>query len=167
MLLCNISRTFLRNLEEDKKCDQSNETIESESSVVSYSWWHHGLWPTRLLRPWDFPGKSTGVGCHFLLQGIFPTQGSNPGLLNCRQMLLPSEPPGNPNETIRAAFFSEGNETVQGLAFPSLTLRNRNSVPLKPLYQHENVDSVLCAIISFWKFLRKTPALGNITCKQC
>ena len=40
-----------------------------------------------LLRPWDFPGKSTGVGCHFLLQRIFPTQGSNPGLLLCRQML--------------------------------------------------------------------------------
>ena len=33
------------------------------------------------------PSKSTGVGCHFLLQGIFPTQGSNPGLLHCRQML--------------------------------------------------------------------------------
>ena len=32
---------------------------------------------TRLLRPWDSPGKNTGVGCHFLLQGIFPTQGSN------------------------------------------------------------------------------------------
>ena len=27
------------------------------------------------LRPWDYPGKNTGVGCHFLLQGIFPTQG--------------------------------------------------------------------------------------------
>ena len=41
----------------------------------------------RLLRPWDFPGKSNGVGCHFLLQGIFPIQGSNQGLLHCRQML--------------------------------------------------------------------------------
>ena len=38
------------------------------------------------LCPWDFPGKSTGVGCHFLLQRIFPTQGSNPGLPHCRQM---------------------------------------------------------------------------------
>ena len=47
----------------------------------------HGLKPTRLLCPWDFPGKDTGVGCHFLLQGIFPTQGSNPGLLHCRQIL--------------------------------------------------------------------------------
>ena len=45
----------------------------------------HGLQPTRLLCSWDFPGKSTGVGCHFLLQGIFPTQGSNPGLQHCRQ----------------------------------------------------------------------------------
>ena len=36
------------------------------------------LEPTRLLCPWDFPGKNTEVGCHFLLQGIFLTQGSNP-----------------------------------------------------------------------------------------
>ena len=36
---------------------------------------------------WDFPGKSTGVGCHSLLQGIFPTQRLNPGLPLCRQML--------------------------------------------------------------------------------
>ena len=41
----------------------------------------------RLLHPWDFPGKSTGVGCHFLLQGILLTQGSNPGLPCCRQTL--------------------------------------------------------------------------------
>ena len=40
-----------------------------------------------------FQGKNTGVGCHFLLQRIFPTQGSNLGLPLCRQMLLPSEPP--------------------------------------------------------------------------
>ena len=36
-------------------------------SVVSDCSWPHGLQPTRLLRPWDFPGKSTGVGCHCLL----------------------------------------------------------------------------------------------------
>ena len=35
--------------------------------------------PARLLCPWDFPGKNTGVGHHFLLQGIFPTQALNPG----------------------------------------------------------------------------------------
>ena len=38
-----------------------------------------------LLCPWNFPGKNTGVGCHSLLQGIFLTQGLNPGLLHCRQ----------------------------------------------------------------------------------
>ena len=42
---------------------------------------------TRLLCSWDSPGKDTGVDCHFLLQGIFPAQGSNPGLLHCRQTL--------------------------------------------------------------------------------
>ena len=49
--------------------------------VVSDSLWTHGLYPSRLLCPWDYPGKNTGLGCHFLLQGIFPTQGSNSNLL--------------------------------------------------------------------------------------
>ena len=56
-------------------------------SVVSDSLRPHGLWPAGLLCPWDSPGKNTGVGCHSLLQRIFPTQGSNPGLLHCRQIL--------------------------------------------------------------------------------
>ena len=47
----------------------------------------HGLQPTRLLYPRNSPGKNTGVGCHSLLQGIFPTQGSNLGLLHCRQFI--------------------------------------------------------------------------------
>ena len=51
---------------------------------------------TRLLHPWDFLGKSTGVGCHFLLQGIFPTQGSNPGLPDCRQTLYHLSHQGSP-----------------------------------------------------------------------
>ena len=38
--------------------------------------------------PWTFPGKNTGVGCHFLLQGIFPTQDSNLSLLLCRQIFF-------------------------------------------------------------------------------
>ena len=51
---------------------------------------------TKLLHPWDFQGKSTGVGCHFLFQGIFLIQGSNPGLLHCRQMLYPLSHQGSP-----------------------------------------------------------------------
>ena len=43
-------------------------------SVVSDSLWPHGLQPARFLCPWNFPGKNTGVGCHFLFHGICPTQ---------------------------------------------------------------------------------------------
>ena len=46
-----------------------------------------GLWPTRLLCPWDFSGKNTRVGSHSLLWGIFLTQEPNPGLLHCRRPL--------------------------------------------------------------------------------
>ena len=42
----------------------------------------HGLLPTVVLCPWSFPGKITEVGCHFLLQGIYPTQGLNLNLLH-------------------------------------------------------------------------------------
>ena len=65
-------------------------------SVVSDSLRFRGLSPTRLLRPWGFPGKNSGVGCHFLLQGIFHTQGLNPGLPHCRQMLYPLSHKGSP-----------------------------------------------------------------------
>ena len=49
-----------------------------------------------LLCSWDFPGKNTGVGCHILLRGTFPTQGSNPSvlcLLHCRPILYLSGKP--------------------------------------------------------------------------
>ena len=51
------------------------------TSVLSDSLSPDGLLPTRLLCPWDFPGKTTGMGCHALLHGIFLTQGSNLHLL--------------------------------------------------------------------------------------
>ena len=55
----------------------------------------HGLQPPRLLCPWDFPGKNSGAGCHFLLQGIFPTQRANLGLLHRRQILYHLNHQGN------------------------------------------------------------------------
>ena len=51
-------------------------------SVVSSSLQLHGWQPTSLLCPWNFPGRNTGVGCHFLLQGIFLTWGLNTCLLH-------------------------------------------------------------------------------------
>ena len=69
-------------------------------SVVSNSLQPHGLQPTRLLCLWNFPGKNTGVGCHFLLQGIFPHPGIEP--MSLESLVSPAlaggffttEPPG-------------------------------------------------------------------------
>ena len=63
----------------------------------------HGLYPTRLLSPCSFPGKGTGVGCHFLLQGIFPAQGFSLGLPSCGQMLYCLNHQGSPKEDIQMA----------------------------------------------------------------
>ena len=72
-------------------------------SVVSDSLQPHGLQPTRLLCPWNSPGKDTRVGSCPLLQGIFPIQGSNPGIKPRSSALqadsLPAEPPGKPKNT--------------------------------------------------------------------
>ena len=65
-------------------------------SVVSDSLRPHGLYPTRPLCPWDFLGENNGVGCHFLLQGIFLTQGPNPSLLYWQVDSLPLSHLGGP-----------------------------------------------------------------------
>ena len=53
--------------------------------------------PARLFCPWESPGKNTGVGGHALFRGIFPTQGLNPGLLHCRQILYHLSHQGSPS----------------------------------------------------------------------
>ena len=58
-------------------------------SVIPNSLQLPGLYPSMLLCPRDFPGKNTGVGCHFFLPRIFPTQGSNPCLLHWQADSLP------------------------------------------------------------------------------
>ena len=52
--------------------------------------------PARLLCPWDSLGKYTLMGCHFLLERIFPTQELNPGFLPCRQILYSVSHKGSP-----------------------------------------------------------------------
>ena len=63
------------------------EGEDASHSVMSDSLWPHGLRPTRLLCPRNSPGQNTGGGSCSCLQGIFMTQGSNQGLLHCRQIL--------------------------------------------------------------------------------
>ena len=55
------------------------------------------LFATRLLHPWDSPGKNTGVGCHFLLQGNLPNPVIEPGSPALQADALTSELPGKPN----------------------------------------------------------------------
>ena len=56
----------------------------------------HSLPPHGLYSPWNSPGQNTRVGSLSLLQGIFPTQGSNLGLLHCRQILYQLSYEGSP-----------------------------------------------------------------------
>ena len=70
-------------------------------SVISDSLQPLGLHLTMLLCPWDFPGKNSGVGCHFLLWRIFPTQGLKPGLLNWRQTICHLSHQGRCNNNIQ------------------------------------------------------------------
>ena len=74
-------------------------------SVVSDS-----LWPQGLYSPWNSPGQNIGVGSHSLLQGIFPTQGSNPGLSHCRLILYQLNRKGSPRILEWVAYpFSRGS----------------------------------------------------------
>ena len=82
----------------------------AQSLRVSDSLQLYGLQPTRLLCPWNFPGKNIGTGCHFLFQRIFPTQGSNPGLLHCRRIVYQLSHKGSPRILEWVAYpFSSGS----------------------------------------------------------
>ena len=68
--------------------------------------------PWTIYCPWNSPGQNTGVGSLSLLQGIFPTQGLNPGLLHCRQILYHLSHKGSPDSTI--------SQSVQSLSYVRL-----------------------------------------------
>ena len=64
--------------------------VNTGSEVIVIQWCPAlcgSMEPARLLCPGNFPDKDTGVGCHFLIHGIFPMQGLNLGLPYCRQIL--------------------------------------------------------------------------------
>ena len=88
----------MSSLGEDLRCCPWR--LESESHpVVSNSLWPHGLYC-----PWNSLGQNTGVGSLSLLQGIFPTQGSNPGLPHCRRILYQLSCKGSPRILERVAY---------------------------------------------------------------
>ena len=74
-------------LELDKHSMRVEPLCHFESGSESCSVMSDSLWPQGLYSPWNSPGQNTGVGSLSLLQGIFPTQRSNPGILHCRWIL--------------------------------------------------------------------------------
>ena len=91
-----------------RKQERTVCTKESESgscSVVSNSFWPH-----RLYSPWNSPGQNTRVNSLSILQGIFPTQGLNPGLSHCRQIIYHLSHKGSPRILEWVAYpFSSGS----------------------------------------------------------
>ena len=99
--MARLHRPLITPLESISQILCSHQLWQSEGWVLSAqalrdSMQPHGLWPSRLLCPWDSPGKNTGVGFHALLQGIFPTQGSNPSLPHSRWILYHLSHQGSP-----------------------------------------------------------------------
>ena len=78
----------------------------------------HGLFPIRLLCPWVFPGKNTGMGCHFLLQGIFLAQGSNLHLLHWQADSLPLSHQQSPPYVFSSVQFSSVPQSYPTLCDP-------------------------------------------------
>ena len=118
------------------------------------SLWCHGLQPTRFLCPWDFPGKDTGVVCHFLLQGIFPTQ---PGSLHCTADRFFT------NWATREAQRSLKSTCIPWMDFPSTSLKIPVFLSLEP-----NTASIIEHQLESWFGLRgqeeakKTPLTTRI-----
>ena len=81
------------------EAQQTNSTMLLKIILMSNSMRPHGLQPARLLCPLTSPSKNTGVDSHSLLQEIFPTQGSNLGLLLCRRALSYLSHQGDPHQT--------------------------------------------------------------------
>ena len=79
----------------------------------------NSLRPHGLYSPWNSPGQNSRVGGLSLLQGIFPTQGSNPGLPHCRQILYQLSHKGSPRVEVNWPFRTKGTKTQQA-ALPEL-----------------------------------------------
>ena len=107
------------------------------------------LQPHGLYSPWNSPGQNTGVGSLSLFQGIFPTQGSNLGLLHCRQILYQLSYKGSPR-------------IVDWVAYPSpadLAIRKAHS---RLYFLHIRVSYILYMKSLFWLLLELLSVSGNI-----
>ena len=134
----------------------------------------------RLLCPWDFSGKNTGVGCHFLLQGIIPTQGSNLHFQHCRQSpemqicnadrFFTSEPPGKPASScywLPDRHFNMPTGESKGIWLPLdikiQVLKNKEILPIMGKVQIcQLFTAMLCAIAFLLQSDPKAAFLGKV-----
>ena len=124
-------------------------------------------WPTRLLCPWNFPGKNKVVGCYALLQGIFPTELLNPVSLHCGMGFLPIAPPGNIQSTIVIVqslscvqlFATPWTVAHQSSLFFIISRRCSNSCPLSH-WCHTTISSFVIHF-PYPSCLQSLPASGS------
>ena len=97
---------------------------------------------------WNSPGKNTAVGCHFLLQGIFPIQGSNSGLLHCRQILYHWSHQISPyNKHNKCLFNQNGGDSPGDPMVKNLLAMQRTWLGslIRELKSHMTQDNKACA----------------------
>ena len=118
------------------------------------------MYPTRFFCPWGFLGKNTGVGCHFLLQGIFLTQGSNRTRVSCigRQVFFTTEPPGRPYTSLHSCY--SWSQWPLWTFFLSIYLRAVDTLPCSV--------STLCPrhFAGHWRWSRED-LVPYVTIMQC
>ena len=133
--------TKIQNSHSKKSCFLLLQLLcKSESrSVMSSS-----LWPHKLYNPGDSLGQNTGVSSLSLLQGIFPAQGSNPGLLHCRQILPQLSHKGNSRilEWVAYPFSSESSQPRNQPGVSCITGRFFTNWGIKTVYDHKIYFSI-------------------------
>ena len=119
----------------------------------------------RLLRPWDFPGMNAGVGCSFLLQGIFRTQGSNPCLPQCRHILQCLSPQGSPRIPAWGAIPCSGglpDWVLSQRPMATMWLQTQASTPRSSLSVSVDVGSPLARLCYTTKGSHGGPGIKNL-----
>ena len=112
----------------------------------------------RFLSPWNSLGKNTGVGSHSLLQGIFSTQGSNPGLLHCRQILYHLSHQGTPVSGIARVW------THSSFTMLLLVLKKEGREVNAFFSMPKGLNRLRVAIPAFCTLIRQTSSYLNDFC---
>ena len=117
-----------------KKINILANPVSESHSVMSDSLQPHGLYS-----PWNSPDQHTGVGSLSLLQGLFPTQGSNPGLPHCRWILYQPSHKGSPKVKVTQLCLTHC-DPMDYFGQPNMNLGEGNGNPLHYSCQENPMD---------------------------